>query len=149
MPKKPRARGASTGDTATKVAENIGEALAHVVNRLESLDAERDKAYAQLLALQERLNAQVARFGHTVGSRVTAASADGRRIASRLKRKAKRAVVKRRIKKRGPKRAAKKASKKTAPATRARKKSRVTCSICGTSGHNARGHAKWQAARNK
>ena len=36
--------------------KGIGEALARMVNRLESLDTEREGAYKQLLGLQKRLN---------------------------------------------------------------------------------------------
>ena len=52
--------------TAARVAEGIGEALASVVNRLESLEAEREKAYAQLVELQRRVNAQVFQFGRAI-----------------------------------------------------------------------------------
>ena len=65
MPRK-RTKEAIAHETATKVAEGIGEALARIVNRLESLDAERERAYKQLLGLQERFNAQVGRFGRAL-----------------------------------------------------------------------------------
>ena len=104
----PRTRSKKQGahDTATRVAEGIGEALARIVNRLESLDAERDRVYKQLLALQDRVNPQ------TASRRTT--------------------------------------KKKTRSKTRRpRKKAQIKCGICGTPGHNARGHAKWKASRAK
>ena len=41
----------------------------------------------------------------------------------------------------------KKGAKRGRPAGKKRAKSR--CKICGTVGHNARGHAKWKAAKKK
>ncbi len=81
--------------TAARVAEGIGEALARVVNRLESLDAEREKTYAQLVELQRRVNAQVSQFGRAIGQRVTTATAKsdlGGRLKKRKKPKATRPV---------------------------------------------------------
>ena len=73
MPRK-RTKEAIARETATKVAEGIGEALASMVNRLEFLDAERERAYKQLLGLQGRFNAQVARFGRAIGRTVATKS---------------------------------------------------------------------------
>ena len=106
------------------MAEGIGEALAHLVNRLEALDTEREKAYDQLVALQERLNLQVVSFSKAFGKRLADTATAGRRAGGR--------------------RAKQKSSKKGA-----RQKGRVKCSVCGTLGHNARGHAKWKKAQAK
>ena len=128
MPRK-RASEAVTDDAATRMAEGIGQALARVVNRLESLDAEREKAYRQLLKLQDRLNKEVARVGHAIGQRV------GRVGGGRTRGRP----------------AAKPHSKqtKTVVTKRGRTEKRITCGICGTPGHNARGHAKWEASRDR
>ncbi len=122
----------ATKDKTTEFAERIGRTLAKVVNRLESLDDEREKSYNQLLTLQARLNTQVARLvrtidrtAHTGGTR----PAPVRPAATRRPR------------------AAKSSSKPTATKRGGAKKT-ITCGICGTRGHNARGHAKWQASRN-
>ena len=93
MPSK-RTKEAAAQAAATKVAEGIGEALAGIVNRLESLDAERENVYKQLLGLQKRFNTQVARFGDAVGQRMTAAT-DAGRDAGRSPRKARRTSEKR------------------------------------------------------
>lgn len=133
MPSK-RAKGAVAHEGATKVAEGIGEALGRIVNRLESLDAERARAYAQLLALQERLNAHVIRFGRAI-ERVATTAASGRRDADqRPRRNARRPHAR---------------SASLAKSTPRRKKARIKCGVCGTPGHNARGHAKWESARGK
>jgi hypothetical protein len=134
MPKK-RAREQLSNDAATRMAERIGQALARVVNQLESLDAEREKAYRQLVELQDRLNRQVARVGRAIGPTVRTVGGSRTRGRSATKRR----------------RAAKPHSKptKTAATKRGRTKKRITCGVCGTSGHNARGHAKWQASRGK
>ena len=124
MPRK-RTKTAVSHETATKVAEGVGEALARAVNRLESLDAERARAYAQLLALQERLNVQVARLGRAIGRTMTSASPG--RAGGRGRPRVKTPGV---------------AAKR--PAT-GRKP--PTCSICGKPGHNAQGHAKWKASK--
>lgn len=127
----PRTR-TTTEDKTTKVAEGIGRALAKVVNRLESLDTEREKAYAQLLTLQARLNAQVTRLGRTIGQKA-------------------RTVGKGRLPERPATRRPRAPASRATPAApkRTRTKKTVTCSVCGTRGHNARGHAKWQAAKNR
>ncbi len=120
--------------TAARVAEGIGEALARVVNRLESLDAEREKTYAQLVELQRRVNAQVSQFGRAIGQRVTTATAKsdlGGRLKKRKKPKATSA--------RRPRRTT--AKRKTAGT--------IKCGVCGTAGHNARGHAKWEASKRR
>ena len=122
MPKK-RTQQKAAHDTAIRVAESIGEALGRIVNRLESLDADRERAYEQLVALQKRLNEQVARFGRALGR-----TPPGAQSAKKSRRTA----------------AKSRSGRKSSPA---RKKARVTCSICGTAGHNARGHAKWQASQ--
>ena len=132
MPSK-RTKEAAAQAAATKVAEGIGEALAGIVNRLESLDAERENVYKQLLGLQKRFNTQVARFGDAVGQRMTAAT-DAGRDAGRSPRKARRTSEKR-------------ASTRKTATPRSRKKAPIRCGICGTSGHNARGHAKWKASQ--
>ena len=121
MPRKQR-NGSVAQETATKVAEGIGEALARIVNRIESLDTERARAYSQLLVLQKRLNTKVARFGRAIGQKVTASAARSARS-------------------RGP-------ARKTATRP-GRQKRQVTCGTCGTRGHNARGHAKWKAAQRR
>ena len=128
----PRTR-TTTDDKTTKVAEGIGRALAKVVNRLESLDAEREKAYAQLLTLQARLNTQVTRLGRTIGQKartVATRQPPGRPVASRRRRAAKPGA-------------------KPGTSTRGGTKKTITCSVCGTPGHNARGHARWQASKNR
>ena len=132
MPRK-RASQPVTDDAATRMAEGIGQALASVVNRLESLDTDREKAYRQLLKLQDRLNREVARLGRAIGqtvSRVGTGHTRGRPVTKR-------------------RRATKSDSKPTkVVATKQRRnKKRITCGICGTPGHNARGHARWQASR--
>ena len=135
MPHAPK-KEAAAREAATKVAEGIGEALARVVNRLESLDAERGRVYTQLLALQERINKQVSRFGDTLGrtmSTATTSRSGDAGLASRTRRGA----AKRRRK-----------TTRTA-ATGAARKRPISCGICGTPGHNARGHAKWEASRAK
>ncbi len=109
-------------EAAGKVAESIGAALGRMVNRLEALDAEREKVYTQLLALQERLNVQVARAGKALGDKVPTTAGIRRTMRSRR-------------------------GKKTTPKKRA--KARIRCGVCGTVGHNARGHARWQAAKNR
>ncbi len=137
----PRTR-TTTEDKTTKVAEGIGRALAKVVNRLESLDTERDKAYAQLLTLQARLNTQVARLGRTIGQKARAVAkrqAPGRPVG--------RGTTTARPATRHPGRATSRS--KPAVPKRGRTKKTVTCGICGTGGHNARGHAKWQASKNR
>ncbi len=121
---KNRNRAGDSAETAVKIAEGIGDALGRIVNRLESLDAEREKVYGQLLALQERLNVQVDRAGKALGGTVTTPAAPRRGLRSRL-------------------------GKKTTAKTKVRRKARVRCGVCGTLGHNARGHARWQAAKNK
>ena len=137
----PRTR-TTTEDKTTKVAEGIGRALARVVNRLESLDAEREKAYAQLLTLQARLNTQVTRLGRTIGQKA-------RTVAKR--QAPGRPVGKGRLQGRPATRRPRAAASRATPAAakRTRTKKTVTCGICGTRGHNARGHAKWQAAKNR
>ncbi len=137
MPRK-RSKEAVAHETATKVAEGIGEALARVVNRLESLDVERASVYKQLLGLQERLNAQVARFGAAIGRTVTAASAGRTGVRGRLSKKTRAIAAKSRL------RIARKA-----PTKQGRKNRRIKCGVCGTLGHNARGHAKWKASQVK
>ncbi len=137
----PRTR-TTTEDKTTKVAEGIGRALAKVVNRLESLDTERDKAYAQLLTLQARLNTQIARLGRTIGQRARAVAkrqAPGRPVG-RDRSIARPATRRRRAAKPGA---------KPGTSTRGRTKKTITCSVCGTPGHNARGHARWQASKNR
>ena len=62
-------------ETATKVAEGIGEALARMVNRFESLDTDRERAYKQILGLQKRFNDQVARLGRAIERTVTTSQA--------------------------------------------------------------------------
>ena len=133
---KKRTKEAVAHETATKVAEGIGEALARMVNRLESLDTERERAYKQLLGLQERLNAQVARFGRAIGRTVTTASAGRGRLRGRPGKKVRGGAAKSRSN----------ATRKS-PTAQSRKKGRIKCGICGTPGHNARGHAKWQASQ--
>jgi hypothetical protein len=132
----PRTR-TTTEDKTTKVAEGIGRALAKLVNRLGSLDAEREKAYTQLLALQARLNTQVTRLGRTIGQKA-------RTVAKR--QAPGRPAGKGRLP--GPP-ATRRPRATPAAATRTRTKKTVTCSVCGTRGHNARGHAKWQASKNR
>ena len=132
MPNK-RTKEAVAQEAAMKVAEGIGEALAGIVNRLESLDAERENVYKQLVGLQQRFNTQVARLSDAIGQRVTAA-ANARGRSGRSSQKAQR-------------KAQKTAPARTAATPRPRKKRPVTCSVCGTSGHNARGHAKWEASQ--
>ncbi len=85
MPSK-RAKGTVAHETATRVAEGMGEALGQIVNRLESLDSDRERAYAQLLALQEHLNAQVIRFGRAI-ERVATTAASGRQDADQRPRR--------------------------------------------------------------
>ena len=135
MPKK-RTKEAVAQEAATKVAEGIGEALAAIVNRLESLDAERENVYKQLLDLQRRFNKQVVRVGDAIGQRVTAATT-ARPGAARSPKKARRTAKKRA------------STQEKAATTRPRKKGPIRCGICGTSGHNARGHAKWKASQNQ
>ena len=139
MPRK-RTKEAIAHETATKVAEGIGEALARIVNRLESLDAERERAYKQLLGLQERFNAQVARFGRAmiIGRTVTTASAGRTGVRGRLSKKTRGVAAKSRSR-----------ITRKSPTKQGRRKGRIKCGICGTSGHNARGHAKWKAAQGK
>ena len=132
MPSK-RTKEAAAQAAATKVAEGIGEALAGIVNRIESLDAERENVYTQLLGLQKRFNTQVARFGDAIGQRMTAAT-DAARSPGRSPKKARRTTAKR-------------ASTRKAATPRSRTKAPIKCGICGTSGHNARGHAKWKASQ--
>ncbi len=126
-----RKRTAGSGQTATRVAEGIGEALAKVVNRLESLDAEREKAYAQLVELQRRVNTQVSRFGRVIGQRV--ATAAKTEFGGRLKKRSSKATRTRRTRRTTSKRAA----------------GTIKCGICGTAGHNARGHKKWEASKRR
>ena len=133
MPSK-RAKGTVAPEAAMRVAEGIGEAIGQIVNHLESLDAERAKAYAQLLALQERLNAHVIRFGQAI-ERVATTAASGRPTAGKRPRGNTRQP-----------RARNASPAKTPPR---RKKARIKCGVCGTPGHNARGHAKWESARSK
>ena len=133
MPNK-RTKEAVAQEAATKVAEGIGEALAGVVNRLESLDAERENFYKQLLGLQKGFNKLVARFGDAMGQRVTGA-ATARPGGGRSRQKARTAE--------------KRASTRKAATPRPRRKGSITCSICGTPGHNARGHAKWEASQSR
>ena len=121
-----RTKEAAAHEAASKVAEGIGEALAGIVNRLESLDAERESVYRQLLSLQKRFNQQVARFGEAIGQKVTNRSTKGARATT-------------------PKRARK--TTRTATTSRTSRKSPVRCGVCGTAGHNARGHAKWEASK--
>ena len=128
-----RTKEAVAQEAATKVAEGIGEALAGIVNRLESIDAERENVYKQLLGLQKRFNTQVARFGDAIGQRMTGAT-DAGRGAGRSPRKARHTAEKR-------------VSTRKAATSRSCKKAPVTCGICGTSGHNVRGHAKWKASQ--
>jgi len=123
-------------ETATKVAEGIGEALAGIVNRLESLDAERENVYKQLLGLQERFNDQVARFGEAIGQTLTTATTSRSAARRRPHRKARRAAAERGS-----------TSNRKAAAKRTSKKGRIKCGICGTPGHNARGHARWKASQ--
>ncbi len=123
-----RKREAAAHEAATKVAEGIGEALAGIVNRLDSLDTERDNVYRQLLSLQKRFNRQVARFGEAIGQTVT----------TRPPRKARGTATK----------SAKKTTRR-ATTSRTRQKSPPRCGVCGTVGHNARGHAKWEASQGK
>lgn len=111
-------------EAAGKVAESIGTALGRMVNRLEALDAEREKVYAELLALQERLNVQVARAGKALGDKLPTTGGVRRTLRSRR-------------------------GKKTTPKKRVGTKARIRCGVCGTVGHNARGHARWQAAQGK
>ena len=132
MPNK-RTKEALAQEAAMKVAEGIGEALAGVVNRLEALDAERENVYRQLLGLQKRFSEQIARFSDVVGPRVKTATRD-RPGAGRPPRKTRRTADK------GA------SPRKNAP-PRPRKRGSITCGICGTSGHNARGHAKWEASQ--
>ena len=133
MAKKPT-KEAFAHETAAKVAEGIGEALARIVNRLESLDAERETVYKQLLGLQKRFNKQVARFGEAIGQRITTPTNGHPGVGRRPRKKARRAGAKRRSK----------TTRKAA--TRPDRKKPITCSICGTPGHNARGHSKWEAS---
>ena len=116
MPRK-RTKEEVAHETATRVAEGIGQALGRIVNRLGSLDAEREHAYEQLLAIQERLSAQVARFGRAIGrtEKTRETSATGRSVETK--------------------------------GTQRQKKVRIKCGICGTPGHNARGHARWNASK--
>lgn len=126
-----RRKEAAAREAATKVAEGIGEALARVVNRLESLDAERARVYKQLLGLQERINKQVAHFGDALG-RTKSTGTTGR---SGDESRAQGEVVKRR------------ATTTRTTTKGAGRKRPISCGICGTPGHNARGHAKWEASR--
>lgn len=130
-----RRKEAAAREAATKVAEGIGEALARVVNRLESLDAERARVYKQLLALQERINKQVARFGDTLGRTMSTATTSRSGEAGQASKKTRRGAAKRRPK-----------TTRTS-ATGAARKRPISCGICGTPGHNARGHAKWETSR--
>ncbi len=132
MPRK-RTKEEVAHETATQVAEGIGEALGRIVNRLESLDAEREHAYEWLLAIQERLNAQVARFGRGIG-RTTRGASPARTSVPRQPSKKTREI------------SAKSRSVET-KAKQHRKKVRIKCGICGTPGHNARGHARWKRRR--
>ena len=127
---------------ATKVAEGIGEALGRIVNRLESLDADRDRAYEQLLALQERLNEQVLRFGRAVGRTMTTAPA-GRPEADRRpgRRRRQRPVP--------PEGSAQSEITQRSRPVNKGTPSRIRCGVCSTPGHNARGHARWDASRRK
>ena len=134
MPRK-RTKEEVAHETATRVAEGIGEALGRIVNRLESLDAEREHAYEQLLTIQERLNAQVARFGRAIG-RTTRGASPARTSVPRQPSKKTREI------------SAKSRSVET-KAKQHRKKVRIKCGICGTPGHNARGHARWKASQSK
>ena len=136
VPRK-RTEEAVAHETATKMAEGIGEALARVVNRLESLDSERERAYKQLLGLQEHFNAQVARFGRALGRTVTTVSAGRPRVRGQHSKKPRGLAAKSRS--RAPRKS---------PTKQSGKKRRIKCGVCGTSGHNARGHAKWKAAAN-
>ena len=128
-----RRKKAEAQQTAARVAEGIGEALASVVNRLESLEAEREKAYAQLVELQRRVNAQVFQFGRAIGQRVSTAATGplGGRVKKRKKPTATSARRRRTT-----------AKRKTSAGT-------IKCGICGTAGHNARGHAKWEASKRR
>ena len=133
-------RGTSVDGTAAKVAEGIGEALGRIVNRLESLDADRDRAFEQLLVLQERLNEQVLRFGRAVGKTMTAAAQGRSEVHRPSGRPPRPASTQRSVKGESTQRT--KQAKKGAP-------SRIKCGVCGTPGHNARGHARWEASRRK
>ena len=121
-------------DAATKIAEKIGEALAHIVNRLESVDVDRERAYKQLLELQSRFNTQVSHLGDVIGERVNKATRRRTRPQSPRGKSA------------GGSRTSRRKGSKSA-GTPGRARNRVKCGICGTPGHNARGHAKWQASR--
>ena len=119
MPRKRTKKEEVAHETTTRVAEGIGQALGRIVNRLGSLDAEREHAYEQLLAIQERLSAQVARFGRAIGrtEKTREISATGCSVGTKGKQRQKRV--------------------------------RIKCGICGTLGHNARGHARWKASQSK
>lgn len=131
-----RKKEAAAHEAATKVAEGIGEALAGIVNRLESLDTERESVYRQLLGLQKRFNPQVARFGEAIGQTVTTRATKPVGKGRRPPKKAQGSAAK----------SAKKTTRR-ATTSRTRQKSPVRCGICGTVGHNARGHAKWEASQ--
>ena len=137
MPRK-RTKEAIAHETATKVAQGIGEALARIVNRLESLDAEREGAYKQLLWLQGRFNAQVGRFGRALGRTMTTVSAGRAGVRGRHRKKTRGVSAKSRSR-----------ITRKSPTKQGRRKRRIKCGICGTSGHNARGHAKWKASQGK
>ena len=134
---KKRTTKTAARETATKVAEGIGEALARMVNRFESLDTDRERAYKQILGLQKRFNDQVARLGRAIERTVTTSQA-GASPSDRLGKQTRGAARKSRAR-----------TSRKPPTTRGGKKSRISCGICGTPGHNARGHAKWEASQSK
>ena len=134
MKKRKRATGQ---DQATKSAERIGESLARMVNRLEGLDRDRERAYQQLLALQRRMNERVAWLGRAIRKKTGAASASDIRF-DEVAPKPSDTVAKPRVRR-----------AVTSPETSRKKDSARRCGVCGTPGHNARGHASWQASQGK
>ncbi len=148
-----RTSGTGAADRVTRIAEGIGEALAGLVNRLEKIEKidtlgdARARAYAQLLELQRRVNEQVTRFGRSLRPSGGTASAGGARRRQGTVPRANRPgapTTARPTAARAPRsRSGPKKSKKSETS----KKREVTCSVCGALGHNARGHARWQAAR--
>lgn len=115
--------------------------LDQLEERLKSLTSEREGIVKQLLEIRNRAGRLLAQAGHPVDEGVP----QGRRRGRPRKTAA---AVAAPTKRRGR-------PPKTAEAGAGGKQrgrpagSKVKCKICGTIGHNARGHAKWEAAQGK
>lgn len=116
---KTRSNPPAAAEAAARVAEGIGEALARIVNRIESLDAER--AGEQLVAWLRRVNEHIGRLERVIGGapETTARTATSNQAGARMR------------------------------PVGTQQKAPIKCGVCGTPGHNARGHAKWQASQDE